>query len=102
MGKQANCDLCDKHCPIGSFGCGRGEHAYGDASREAAEAIALGGLAGKLVQAGRIAGIKASHIKAAGKDPNAMFDVLGADDKATFDELLGKLQAGWDEMHAAH
>lgn len=105
MSEQTNCDLCGKRCPIGSFGCDRGERAYGQASGKSRSAVAdggLDGLAAKLVEVGRVTSIKASHIQAAGKNPDVMFGVLDEDDVAQLESLLDKLQAGWDAAHAAH
>ncbi|MGN0072425.1 MAG: hypothetical protein ACI36W_01285 [Coriobacteriales bacterium] len=96
---RTNCDLCDKRCPVEALGCGRGERAYGEHPDEAGQQFE--GLAGKLIEAGRIAQIKGAHISAAGKDPSAMFRVMNAEDAAQLEALLDKLLIAWEQAHAA-
>ncbi|MGN0077167.1 MAG: hypothetical protein ACI36V_00080 [Coriobacteriales bacterium] len=97
--ERSTCDLCEKRCPVGSFGCGRGERAYGMGARD--DEPRLEGLAGKLAEAGRIAQIKGAHISAAGKEPGVMFDVIPGEDAAQLELLLDKLLAAWEQAHAA-
>ena len=148
--ERTNCDLCEKHCPVGAFGCGRGERAYGgqgDGEQLGGERVhgehghgghgghgehghgghvrrgghgrpegeghrrlaprAEGaaqpeGLAGKLIEAGRVAQIKAEHIAAAGKSADVMFRVIEQEDAVQLEELLDSLLAAWQQAHAAH
>ncbi|MGN0960082.1 MAG: hypothetical protein ACI4OC_04985 [Coriobacteriales bacterium] len=145
--ERTNCDLCEKHCPVGAFGCGRGERAYGGQDggeqpsterghgehghgerihgghgshgrrgrhgrpegeghrRQAPRAEGAAqpeGLAGKLIEAGRVAQIKAEHIAAAGKSADVMFRVIEQEDAVQLEELLDSLLAAWQQAHAAH
>lgn len=97
--ERSNCDLCENRCPVGSFGCGRGERAYGSGARD--EGQRLEGLPGKLAEAGRIAQIKGERISAAGKEPGVMFDVIPSEDAAQLEALLDELLAAWEQAHAA-
>lgn len=107
--QRGNCALCERRCPVEALGCGRGERAYGEQAgegksldRQAGEGEEqLEGLAGKLAEAGRVAQIKGAHIIAAGKDPSAMFRVIGAEDAAQLEALLDKLLAAWEQAHAS-
>lgn len=98
--ERSSCDLCEKRCPVGSFGCGRGERAYGSGARD--EGTRLEGLPGKLAEAARIAQIKGAHISAAGKEPVVMFDVIPSEDAAQLEALLDKLLTAWEQAHEAH
>lgn len=99
-----NCNQCHNHCPADALRCDRGKNYFERLKNgeEAALPESENALVRLLTKCAGVAQHKSQKMREHGKNENAMFESLTAEEQARLEELLTKLQTAWKQDHERH